>query len=258
MEEEREIREKYRFVVIQNPQEIISNNLVSYLFPRIIELKRIGYQEEYGQFVLPFDSSDFIATHLLMCEIQNEQDLLPVLGFKSVTLEKCDSFRIPFPMLGMLETTSEPNNDYKGVVNNILDSYRIRNASDKIAYNGSFTVHPNLRRNKNLMKRLWDVGFSLLSNYYVQAGIDHVLAVCATKFKVDEKKKGVGWNYIEGNEGVLGPYQSKSLFESSLVPMELVDVKLKSEQCLVKYQDMWEKRLTLVKDELEINQKKAA
>ncbi len=248
MEGDKEFREKYQFVVVQNPQEIIADEKVGKLFQRIINFKRTGYKEEYGEFVLPFDSSDFIATHLLMCEIQPNQDLLPVLGFKSVTLANCDSFRIPFPMLGMLEKTEDPNNEYKSVINNILSQYRTRNAADKIAYNGSFTVHPRLRKNKTLMKNLWDVGFSMLGNYYVDEKIEHILAVCATKFKVHEKKEAAGWNYIVGRSGPLEPYLSKSLFESSLVPMELKDVKLKCDKYLYQYKDMWDKKLTLKKD----------
>jgi hypothetical protein len=252
MEREKELREKYQFVVVQNPQEIITNDKVGQLFSRIINFKKTGYKEEYGEFVLPFDSSDFIATHLLMCEIQPNQDLLPVLGFKSVTLANCDSFRIPFPMLGMLEKKEDPNSEYKSVINDILNQYRTRKVAHKIAYNGSFTVHPDLRRNKNLMKYLWEVGFSMLGNYYVDEEIEHVLAVCATKFKVHEKKQAAGWNYIDGMGAQLSPYLSKSLFEASLVPMELKDVKLKCEKYLYQYKDMWDKKLTFKKDSDEI------
>jgi hypothetical protein len=251
-----EIERKYQFVLLRSPYELMSFNLVSELFPKIVKFKTEGYRQEYGQFVLPFDSSDFVASHLLLCEKKSDGSLEPVLGFKSVTLEKCDQHRINFPMLSMLDG-EDPNNIYRVTIKSLIDKYRSCGAGHKIAYNGSFTISPKLRENKELMKHLWDVTFSLLTNYYIEYDIDHVVAVCATKFKVDKKKELLGWNYIEGEHGVLRPYVCKSFFDAPAVPMELTNMKIKGKVCAEKFKSMWEDRLTLDSDNL-YDVKKAA
>jgi hypothetical protein len=242
---EQEIRKKYTFVVIQNPQEIIPNPQVRELFPKVMDLKTAGYRQEYGNFVLPFDSSDFIATHLLLCEKGRGGDLHPLLGMKSVTLKNCDAYRIAFPMLGMLETPESKNEAAKAVISDILDGHRARGTTDKVAYNGSFTIRPELRKDEVLKRYLWELTFSMLTNYYISYEIDHVLAVCATRFKVHERKAALGWNYIKAGDRVLEEYKCRALFESPLVPMEIVGVKEKSAFPAARFRDLWDARLTL-------------
>lgn len=258
MDRDLEINKNYQFVIIKTPHEIINFKEVSDLFPKVINLKTKGYRQEYGNFVLPFDTSDFIASHLLLCEKTKSGDLVPLLGMKSVTLEKCDSYRIPFPMMGMLETPEGPNLEYKSVISKILEDYRIKKKADKIAYNGSFTILPELRRDRNLKAHLWDLTFSLLTNYYIDSGIDHVLAVCATNFKVHERKEALGWNYINGPQGLLDIYKCKALFETPLIPMEITDIKRKSELPSGKFKDLWESRLVFDLETLNPSEKIAA
>jgi hypothetical protein len=245
----KEIERKYQFVLLRSPYELMGLNMVSELFPKIIKFKTDGYRQEYGQFVLPFDSSDFVASHLLLCEKKKGGSLEPVLGFKSVTLEKCDQHRIHFPMLNMLDG-EDLNIIYRLTIKSLIDKYRLSGAGDKIAYNGSFTISPKLREDRELMKHLWDVTFSLLTNYYINYDIDHVVAICATKFKVDKKKELRGWNYIEGEHGILKPYVCKSFFDAPAVPMELTNIKIKGKECAEKFKSMWEDRLILDTDNL--------
>ncbi len=257
MDYEQEIRKKYTFVVVQNAQEIIPDPLVRELFPKIMDLKTAGYRQEYGNFVLPFDSSDFIATHLLLCEKRPDGDLFPLLGMKSVTLKSCDEYRISFPMLSMLETPETKNEPAKEVIMKILDDHRGRGTPGKIAYNGSFTIRPELRKDEVLKRYLWELTFSMLTNYYISYEIDHVLAVCATRFKVDERKVALGWNYIKNGNGVMEEYKCRALFESPLIPMELVGVKEKSQSASARFKDLWDERLTLDSHTIAVRKKAA-
>ena len=244
------MRQKYRMVLIRSPHEIMGDQFSSEIFPKVIGLKTTGYQKEYGEFVLPFDSSDFIASHLLLTEIMPDKTLCPVLGFKSVTLKRCDDYKIPFPVLSMVEGTT-PNPEYREHFLKIMNKFRDEGKADQLAYNGSFTILPRLREDKILMKSLWDITFSLLTNYYIEYNIHHVVAVCATTFNVHKKKADLGWNYIQGEGGILESYKCKALFGTSLIPMELVDVKSKSQQPSEKFKDMWEDRITLDRESID-------
>ncbi len=243
MDFEKQITEKYKFVLLRAPYEIMDFDMVQRIFPKLIQLKTTGYRQEYEKHVLPFDSSDFVASHLLMCE-QIGSDLKPVLGMKSVTLKRCDDHRISFPMLSMLERIDSEINS-KDTIQKILNSYRVIGMEEKIAYNGSFTILPHLREDKVLMKYLWEVSFSLLANYYIDYEIDHVLAVCATKFKVNKKKEEHGWNYIKGNEKNLEEYNCRALFGAPLVPMELLTSSEECRKSAMKFKGMWESKLTM-------------
>lgn len=244
--------------MIRSPHEVIEDPLATDIYPKLIAFKRIGYQKEYGEFVLPFDSSDFIASHVLLCEKQKTGDLIPVLGFKSVTLRRCDDFRIPFPMLGMLESKDNVNQESKDAVLKLMNHYRQNSLSEKFAYNGSFTIIPRLREDKVLMKHLWDITFSLITNYYIESGIDHVVAVCAMRFNVHKKKEELGWNTINGLNGPLSPYLCRSLFDTQFLPMELVGVKEKSEVPSSKFKDLWENKIVIDRNSLKDHLKIAA
>lgn len=243
-------------VLIRSPHEIMQDPFTSEIFPKVINLKTTGYQKEYGELVLPFDSSDFVASHLLLTEIMPDGSLCPVLGFKSVTLKRCDDYKIPFPVLGMVEGTTE-NHEYKNTFMNLMNKYRAEGRSDQLAYNGSFTVLPRIRENKVLMKSLWDITFSLLTNYYIDYNIHHVVAVCSTTFNVHKKKAALGWNFINTAEGILEAYNCKVLCGSSFIPMELVDIKAKSQESSEKYKDMWENRITLDRETIHRTKKSA-
>ena len=107
------------------------------------------------------------------------------------------------------------------------------------------------------MRHFWDITFSLLTNYYIDYEIDHVVAICATTYKIDQKKQKLGWNYIEGEFGLLKPYICKSFFDVPLVPMELKNLKQKSILSSQKFKRMWDNRLTLDVDNLMIDKKAA-
>jgi hypothetical protein len=96
-----------------------------------------------------------------------------------------------------------------------------------------------------------------LTNYYIDYQIDHVLAICATKFKIHEKKEKLGWNYITGNYGELRPYVCHSFFQTNVVPMELYDVKSKSLGPSLKFKRMWERRITLDVEILNLSKRAA-
>lgn len=234
------IRKNFKFVVIRSPHELMDNALTRDLFPKLVQLKVEGYRKEYGNYVLPFDSSDFIATHLVLCEIQKDGSYIPVLAFKSVTLEMCDNYRIPFPIISMLE-----NENHKKTILDTVESYRATNSKSQLAYNGSFTILPRLRENKVFMKYLWDIAFSLLGNYYVEYQIPHVLALCVTKFHIHFKKEEMGWNFIKSETGILGPYSCKAFHDTTLVPMEFRNLSQKGIDATARFKDMWMDRMTL-------------
>jgi len=238
------IERDYKVVIIRSIYDTIKNDVVRDIIPKLIEFKIDGYSKEYPKNVLPFDASDFVATHLLLCKINPDSSLDPVLGFKSVTLEKCDDHKFEFPMLSLF------NNDKSAIetrnkLESLIAHHRSNGTSSQLAYNCSFTIKPSLRQNKELMKYLWDITFSLLTNYYIEYNINNILALCATKFNIHKKKEQLGWEYLksEQNKNFIKPFATPSFYNAEVVPMILKDPLTSSLESSLKFKNMWDSKL---------------
>ena len=238
-----DILNRYQVVVLKTPYNLFEDKESQDFFMKMCQLKIKGYLKEYQAGMLPFDSSDFVANHIVLCSKTNE-GLAPIMGFKSVSLSTCDFYRINFPMLGMLKSPDDTSK-YTAYFENLIQSARLNGTADTLAYNGSFTVHPTLRGDEFFHKRLWDFGFYLFASHYMEEKINKVVAVCSTKFKVDKKKLEHGWSYvsIEGNN--IDAFRCTSLHETSFVPMELNNVKLVCQSDKSLFPGLWENRLVL-------------
>ncbi|MGZ5279528.1 MAG: hypothetical protein ACXWC9_06280, partial [Pseudobdellovibrionaceae bacterium] len=94
-----------RFVVLKSPFQIwtqLENDTFKDLFHDMVRLKLQGYGLEYPRGVLPVDTSDFIATHLLVCKEEGSR-LRPIMGFKTTSFADCEHHQIAFPALGLVQ-----------------------------------------------------------------------------------------------------------------------------------------------------------
>ncbi len=237
---------KYQVVVLSSPYSLLSDPLVRSRFLDICNLKIEGYSKEYPEGVLPFDTTDFIANHVVLCE-KSPEGLRPLMGFKSVDLATCDFHRVALPIFGMLKG-GDVSPQHATYFEEMAASYRQKGRSAGLAYNGSFTVHPSARADKTFMSMMWDLGFFLTAGHYLTEGTDKVVAVCATKFKVDSKKLERGWTYCEAGGTQLNAYHAYGLFEAELIPMELTDIQTRCRSYFDPFALLWENRIIHRKD----------
>jgi hypothetical protein len=237
---EKLLDKNYQVVVLKAPYGLMSNWSARNTFGEICQLKITGYAKEYPAGILPFDGSDFIASHVALCEKTNT-GLVPVMAFKAVTLADCDHHRVNFPILGMVKS---PDNTSRHVAyfEEMLRSYRESGRSHKLAYNGSFTVHPDARADQNFTRYMWDLVFFMISAHYITEEIDQVVAVCSTQFKVDVKKTTRGWRYCEPGGNRLEAYRCFSLFDTNFIPMELKDIVANCQVHFDRFRSLWEAR----------------
>lgn len=238
--------DKYQVVVLKSPYDFVGERSAEEVFMDICRLKITGYSKEYPEGVLPLDSSDFIATHVALCE-KTWHGLQPIMGFKAVSLSKCDYHRVNFPIFGMMKS-AEDTSRHTEYFEKLVARYRAKGMAEKLAYNGSFTVHPDKRSDKEFMEDMWDLVFCLISAHYITEEIEHVVAVCATKFRVDQKKTTRGWDYITHQDQQLGKYHATSLYEAELIPMEMMDIKKRCTVEMRRFPELWENRMVLAKD----------
>lgn len=245
---------RFQVVVLKSPYDFMRDKQVRSLFSDICDLKITGYSKEYPDGVLPLDASDFVANHIVLLE-KTSMGMLPIMGFKSISLGACDRHRVNFPILGMLKSAQDTS-AHHSYFERMLADYRARGAADTLAYNGSFTVHPEKRSDEKFMAHMWDLVFFMISSHYITEKTERVVAVCATKFKVDHKKTTRGWAYCEETGKRLERYSASSLYEADLIPMEMTNIR---ENCQVhadRFKDLWENRVVHALDQAA--KKKAA
>lgn len=251
----REILNKYRVVVLKTPYELIGDKEAQDFFMNMCQLKIRGYGKEYPAGILPFDTSDFVANHVVLCEKQADDSLEPVMGFKSVSLATCDLFRITLPISNMVKSLDDTRSHSEYFDRLILET-RDQGRGERLAYNGSFTVSPVQRADSFFHENLWNLGFYLVASHYLQEGIDQVVAICSTRFKVDKKKLDHGWAYIDYQGKTLGTFRCSALHDASFVPMQLNNVGEACVRDTELFPGLWENRIVL--DKAAIGTKKVA
>ena len=71
-----------------------------------------------------------------------------------------------------------------------------------------------------------------------------------TKFHIHLKKQELGWNFIQSQNRILGPYSCKAFFDSTFIPMNFSNLS-------ARFKDMWMNRTTLDLENITIRRKVA-
>ncbi len=242
-----------QIVLVRSLYDNVQSKEVKDIWGNLIEMKVKGYKAEYPEGILPFDTSDLVATHLVVC---NKNDSMkPLFAFKSITLDKCDYHRIPFPMIAM--TAGKEQDKHVLAVNSLVNHYRETKKSHMLAYNGSFTCDPDCRKYSNFKDLLWDLTLTLLVKYYTDYNIPHVVAVASKQFRVDRRKLLWGWKYLQHENEVLDALNCYPLFDTLFAPMELKQHSELAINVANKYQNLWDNRVVYEKGISEVKKKVA-
>src|SRR3989339_312906 len=233
---------KFKIVVIKSMYDLLltestQSHLARSLFPKVMSLKIAGYTKEYPLGVLPFDASDFVADHILLC-IEENGFFEPIMGMKSVTLAKCDFHRINFPIFGMI-SGENCSPDHLQAVAEIVEFHRQEDGGTNLGYNGSFTIQPHLRTKEN-MAIFWDIIVTMIVHQYKSNNIGHVIATCAAKYKIDLRKKELGWEYLSRHGRQLPTINSYALHGGEFYIMHQQHFSQEGLKHASKYLHLWE------------------
>ena len=245
-------RSKLQLVILKSFYDCMDNEAAKVLFPKLIDLKIKGYQKEYPYGVLPFDTSDFIATHIILCSTENEE-IIPIMGMKSITHDTCKKHRIPFPMYNIIDKSNLTR--HKEAIDKMLNSFEAQGRSHDVAYNGSYTVAPFVREDRSFSKECFGIASLSLIKYYQEAQIDKVIAICSTKFKIDRYKKSIGWDYLKWNNEELPDFDCYSLFGEKFVIMDWkVQNAAKSKELEESFGHLWKNRIVIQKEHKDLDE----
>jgi hypothetical protein len=239
---------RLRMVVFKNPfsawVQPQVNVLYRDLFYDMVGMKLRGYGHEYPDGVLPVDSSDFIATHLLICQESKNGKLLPITGFKTTLLHDCEHHQISFPGLGLVHAAESPSHvkAMKAIMERCLAEGK------SLAYTGSWTIEPILRRDKELSRELVQLFRAIYVFHHQQEKIDEVITGGTIRFKADVLLGNMGHDPLRLEDRVLPPIHVKHLFGE---PVSVLHLKAFSDSAITQsapYKNLWKERIEISAD----------
>jgi hypothetical protein len=170
-----------RIVQLDNPFELWSDALVRNLFEKTATLKFQGYGPKYPKGVIPMDTSDWVATHYLLCH-ETHGELQPVMGFRRVTLERCRKHYLPFPPLAACHEAG--CRQHIRDIDQFVSTFRDR--PDRLSYTACFTIAPQLRTDRILVEKLCQLLVAQHYFFHEEEGNGHeVITAAVVRFQMD-------------------------------------------------------------------------
>ncbi len=223
-------------VLIECPYDTWANPKVREYFSSAIGLKLSGYLREYAYGVLPFDTSDFVATHHLICR-DTDAGLEPLICAKILTLKRCQTHSLAFPPLAALRTIPRASVRHLAVVEKIVA--RFENNPQALTYVGGITILPEARRDRALVARLWDGLKAAWLSFDLENGVQESILFSAVRFKMNRIFGSIGYNELEVDGQVLAPVSMPTLMNGHEAWLEHRQEISKEALALVKRHELW-------------------
>lgn len=173
---------KYQVVIIDNPIENLDDKKCADIFGKLLKMKHTGYKVTYGDNVLPMDKSDFFSTHILLCEVDNN-NYTPIIAYKSTSYDKCLFYKMEFPALTLMKEDGTPKCVNR--INNILQS---ANSPSEISFDSSWAQNLEYRysddQSLKIMLREITMMFAVKHHEYFK--IPHMISCGVVKVKTDQ------------------------------------------------------------------------
>lgn len=246
---------KLSLVIIDHPLLCWSAPKVSETLMNVFGLKISGYGKEYKN-CLPLDGTDFISTHIVICE-EHDASLKPLLAYRSITSNRCKEYPqagIEFPLISMLKHSknSELHIDY---VESLMRNAQ-RTGLD-VRYCLSYTIDPEVRKDKILTRRLQEI-MGGVHCQFIRSRPPHVsLLAGVTEFKVDRMFHSWGYEYAALNGERLGEFIVETIMGHPAALLKLDQFSAYALEAAAKYQALWNGRIEITPD-LESIERRAA
>jgi len=252
------LKQDFQLVVIDSPYEILERPLVEHLFTKMVGLKKQGYGSNYPHGVLPVDTTDFIATHVLLCQKKKDQSLLPIMGYKTITLEKCREYNLKFPGLTLVQNAQMPV--HAQVVESIMQ--RCEQQAKGLAYLGSWTVDPifkeKLKNKQEPKANLREAFLAFYRQLYRQQNVAEVIIGGTLRFGTEKIFYGLGHRALALNGQELSPIKVAHLIKEPVLVMHSAAFNETSAEAEKKWQVVWDERIHLKMNPGQQVQKRAA
>ncbi len=239
-----EIQSRCQVVVLRCPYETISDPRVSSLLGRIARFKIESYRREYPYGILPFDAVDVVGSHFLLCD-RSGSGLAPLMGFKTITAERCRTFHLPHPALGLLGSRAQ-HPEHFAEVERIIEM--AQSAGKTLGYFGSWTIRDDVRRDRVTLQLCQELSAALLVNACDLLGFDQALTVAVSRFNVEPFHRFMGFEPLGPADAPLARFASDAMMGDECSFSFMSDRARLSDnvrQLTGRYSDFWTSRLEI-------------
>ncbi|MDD0851849.1 hypothetical protein HBN50_02025 [Halobacteriovorax sp. GB3] len=243
----------FHIVVLDCPYDTLHDPRTRDILNDTVQLKVDGFKTGYQYGVLPVDTADFIATHILMCFKYGER-YLPVAGFKSITPQRSEFHRIQFPLLSLLNSSKA--NVHSQIIVNELEQADKKGLQAR--WDSSYTILPSLRKDRAITEHLKELFICSHVNFHKEFKSDIVYSSGVVKYKTDQFFSSWGYERIQNKGEDLPLISQYSLFEEQVRLMRLsrLDHPYALEMA-EKFKDIWDNK-TVISSKKELKLLKRA
>lgn len=230
---------RFQLMILESPYENWADPRTQDFFAKMVMLKKKGYEHFYSNGVLPVDTSDFLATHLLLCERHKNGEMTPVMGYKTVSLEKCRAFNQNFPGLSLVQNAKMPV--HSEVVQSIIN--RCEQKQRGLAYLGSWTVDPLFKQRQNETANLKEAFVGFYRLLYQEQKVHEVIIGGTLRFKTEKLFGDLGHKPLMKNGEILSSIHVAHLVKEPVLVMHSMEFNDFSMRAEAQWSDVWENRI---------------
>ena len=215
---------------------------MQFYFSKMVELKRIGYEKNYPSHYLPVDTSDFVGVHHLICKQQDGRVEL-VAGFRTIYLEQCEFFKIPFPATVITSRVGQNSEIHLKAVMNLIENAKTHQT--KLIFGSSWTIHPDVKEEPELVRLAKEITTAVLYWYQTEKNIKEGLALGVVKAKTDIHFGEQGYRSIQFEGVELPTFNVNDVDEKEVRLMHRTRFTESAYAMAEKHQSLWKNRVVI-------------
>ncbi len=193
----------FRFVLLQYPYANWENGETRDLFGKMIRLKLRGYVANHFDGVLPFDTSDFLSDHLLVCKETAEEGLVPFMGYRSMPLSRAEFHKLPFGATTLCQASNGP--EHEAAIRAVIED--CRKNSKELYYDSSYTVDPAAKNNPAISPEIKNLILAMHTLHHENMEHCELIAGGNLRFKMERLYQFWGYNGLSLGGRALGPLE---------------------------------------------------
>ncbi len=242
-----DILKNLKLVVLDDFTKISMFPSVRKFFIDTMDLKLSGYRDKYPQGVVPIDGTDFIARHYVVADT-TKGELKPIMGYRALSLQQCYEHFWSFPLLGLAQMVNSPR--HISLIQSAMNHSKDKRS--KLSYTSCFTITPDLRGNKDLVKTLQDLMMVMHQFYMMEDTNPHeIFTVGVMRFKVHETFEKFGFIPLTDAEGQLPDMISPYLAGEKVRFLSTTKFNERLIELTQKYMSLWDNRIILDSNTLD-------
>ena len=231
---------KLRVVIIKCPYVNWSQKDTQLYFSKMVSLKLKSYCEKHHVGVMPVDTTDFVADHILICS-EEEGDLTPILGVKSLDYDRCNLFHIDFTIEAFLRKGGHQK--HLKALYSILE--KSKSKQEKISYYSSWAMRPEVSRDRPLATYIKKIYTGLTLLHHTHENIKHLLGLGVPKYRTDSFFYTWGFERISYDNHPLENIPFFILGNIDGVFIHLENYSQVAMDCAEEALEFWENRLVI-------------